>query len=135
MKMGSSQWQRIRSKCRPVLRVLLHELWPASPWKTMGYTWLWLFWCVFPGTMVLKYSMDPGDHIMMIMIGGGILLLYGSVQGIVEAINLSREGIWEFGELFLIFIVSLPPLLIGGALSFMGVVVFMQKILELLPQG
>jgi len=101
----------------------------------MGYTWLWLFWCVFPGTMVLKYSMDPGDHIMMIMIGGGILLLYGSVQGIVEAINLSREGIWEFGELFLIFIVSLPPLLIGGALSFMGVVVFMQKILELLPQG
>jgi len=91
MKMGSSQWQRIRSKCRPVLRVLLHELWPASPWKTMGYTWLWLFWCVFPGTMVLKYSMDPGDHIMMIMI--------------------------------------------GGALSFMGVVVFMQKILLLLPQG
>ena len=131
MKMGSSKWQRIRSKCRPLLRVLRHELWPASPWKTVGYTWLWLFWCVFPGTMLLKYSMDPGDHIMTIMIGGGMLLFYGSVQGIVEAIKLWREGIWEGGEIFLISIVSLPPLLIGGALSFMGVAVSIQRLFNI----
>ena len=84
---------------------------------------------------MLKYSMDPGDHIMAIMIGGGILLFYGSVQGIVEAIKLWREGIWEGGELCLISIVSLPPLLIGGALSFASVAVLVQKVLDLVLQG
>ena len=75
--------------------------------------------------------MDPGDHIMTIMIGGGMLLFYGSVQGIVEAIKLWREGIWEGGEIFLISIVSLPPLLIGGALSFMGVAVSIQRLFNI----
>ena len=101
----------------------------------MGYTWLWLFWCVFPGTMVLKYSMDPGDHIMLIMVGGGILLFYGSVQGIVEAINLYREKVWSVGEFILFFLIGLPPLLIGGLLSIFGVIVLLQKLFGLSPQG
>ena len=85
--------------------------------------------------MVLKYSMDPGDHIMLIMVGGGILLFYGSVQGIVEAINLYREKVWSVGEFILFFLIGLPPLLIGGLLSIFGVIVLLQKLFGLSPQG
>ena len=91
--------------------------------------------CVFPGTMILKYLMDPGDHIIVLMAGGGLLLFYGSFRGIVEGIVLCREKVWSVGEFILFFLIGLPPLLIGGLISMVGLIVLLQKLFGFSPQG
>ena len=127
------RWQKIRSWCRPLLRLMRHELWPPNAWKTMGFTWLWLAWCAAPGITTINHMMKPGDHITTLMTGGGLLLFYGAVRSLVEANNLCRQGAWEGGEFFLLLFVGLPPLLIGGLFGFTGSAVIVQKLFDLSP--
>ena len=67
--------------------------------------------------MILKYQMEPGNHIMAIMTGGSLLLFYGAVHSIYEAICMWRESVCTADELLLIIFIGTPPLLIGGFLG------------------
>ena len=67
--------------------------------------------------MILKYQMEPGNHIMVIMTGGSLLLFYGAARSIYEAICMWRESVYGAGELFLIIFIGTPPLFIGGFLG------------------
>ena len=48
--------------------------------------------------MFLKYSMEPGDHIIVLMAGGGILLFYGSLRSLIEVYHLVCDRAWSAGE-------------------------------------
>ena len=126
--MVTACWQKIRSSCRPLLRLTRHELWEPNGWMTMGFTWLWLFWCVFPGLMIIKYQMESGNHIAFLVCGGGFLLFYGASRGLVEANSLYQGKVWSIGEFFIFLLLSLPPLLIGGLLSMGGIIALLQKL-------
>ena len=114
---------------------MAHELWPPDAWMTMKFTWLWLAWCLVPGITIINHMMKPGDHVTVLITGGGLLLFYGAVRSLVEANNLCRQGAWEDGEFFLVFFVGLPPLLIGGVIGCVGSVVMLQKLFTFGPQG
>ena len=79
--------------------------------------------------------MEPGDHIIVLMAGGGTLLFYSSLRSLVEAYHLVCDRAWSAGEFFLFIVIGLPPILIGGALSSAGVAVFVQKLFSYFPQG
>ena len=93
--------------------ILFKQIWPPNAWKTLGFTWLWLAWCVFPGMFILQHLMGPGQHIAKLFQGGCVLLFYGAIRSIVESFN-RRDGYASPGRITAVVLVALVPLLIGS---------------------
>ena len=102
----------MQGKRRRLKSVLFKQLWAPNAWTTLGFTWLWLSWCLLPGMTILLH-MQPGQHVAKLFQGGCVLLFYGAIRSIVESFN-RRDGYASPGRITAVVLVALVPLLIGS---------------------
>ncbi len=111
----------MRGKRRCLKSILFKQLWLPNAWKTLGFTWLWLAWCFFPGMTILLHLMEPGQHIAKLVQGGCVLLFYGAARSIIESFNRRNDHISP-RKIMAVVLVALLPLSIG----FLGTISIVQ---------